>query len=119
MIREFKEKDLEQIEKIRSQFHSFPLPDIAEAYANAVVEVNGRVLGFGVNRYITESIMILDLSLPMRAKSFVLSELIRESVRKSKQDFIHSFVESPTFEEVLKKHYGYKPCKGVALCLET
>lgn len=121
MVREFKERDLREIERIHALFHgdNFPMPNIAEAYANAVVELDGRVLGFGINRYITESIMILDLSLPLRIKSIVLSELIKESVRKSKQDLIHSFVESPTFEQVLKKHYGYKPCKGAALCLET
>lgn len=119
-IREFKKSDIREIEEIHAKYHSrgFSMPQIANAYATAIVEDNDKVLGFGLVRDITESIMILDLSLPLRTKSQVLSELVKESVMKSHHNHIHSFVENPTFGEVLKKHYGYKPCKGEALCLE-
>ena len=120
MVRRFNEADLKQIEKIHSQFHekNFTLPDVSKAYADAVVERDGQILGFGILRTITESIMILDLSLPQREKIETLSQLIKESIMMSQDDSIHSFVENPTFEEVLKKHYGYKSCKGSALYLE-
>lgn len=120
-VRRFKQSDLEEISKIHSKFHEqgFTMPEVAEAYANAVIEENGKILGFGLLRDITESIMILDLSLPMKTKSLVLSELVKESVLMSRHRHIHSFVESETFEKTLKKHYGYKPCKGAALCLEV
>lgn len=94
------------------------MPQIAEAYATAVVEQDGKILGFGMLRDITESIMILDLSLSARAKHDVLTELVKESIIRSHHGIIHSFVENPTFDEVLKKHYGYRACKGAALCLE-
>lgn len=121
MVREFRESDLAEIRKIHSQYHEqgFTMPEISEAYANAVVEQDGKVLGLGILRDITESIMILDLSLAARVKSRVLSELVKESVMKSHHNNVHSFVESASFENVLKKHYGYKTCKGSALCLET
>lgn len=120
MIRTFKSSDLDEIRKIHSQFHErgFSMPKIAEAYANAVVEEDGKILGFGMLRDITESIMILDLSLPIRVKAKVLSQLVQESVMKSHHNHVHSFVELPTFEQVLKKHFGYQNCKGSALCLE-
>ena len=120
-IREFKKSDVQEIEKIHSRFHQdgFNMPEIANAYATAIVEDNDKILGFGMVRDITESIMILDLSLPLTTKTEVLTELIKESVRKSHHPFIHSFVENQIFDMMLKKRYGYKPCKGAALCLET
>lgn len=121
IVREYKESDLEQIERLHKLFQTenFEMPDISAAYATALVESNGRILGFGMLRDITESIMLMDLSLPKRIRGMVLSELIKESVRKSKSDFLHSFVQDPPFEKVLKNHFGYIDCKGKALALEV
>ena len=121
IVRTFKPSDLEQIEELHRKFQSeaFSMPDIAEAYATALVEVEGRILGFGLLRNISESIMLMDLSIPKRIRSVVLSELIKESIRNSKHEFVHSFVQDDSFETVLKKHFGYVECKGKALALET
>jgi hypothetical protein len=121
IIRTYGPADLQQLEEIHRKFHTedFPMPDITEAYATALVEVEGKILGFGLLRNISESIMLLDLSLPKRIKSVVLSELIKESIRNSKHDFVHSFVGDESFEKVLKNHFGYVDCKGKSLVLET
>jgi hypothetical protein len=121
IVRTFQESDLDQIRELHRRFQSdsFDMPDIAEAYATALVEFEGRVLGFGMLRNITESIMLMDLSLPKRIRAVVLSELIKEAVRNSRADFVHSFVQEKSFEEVLKKRFGYVECKGKALALGT
>lgn len=96
------------------------MPDVAEAYADIVVEDGGKILGYGQNREITEAIMLLDLSLPLRVRRAALSEMIKESLYRASQrghNQIHSFVQDPNFESALKKHFGYKDTKGKALVM--
>jgi hypothetical protein len=124
IVREFNEKDLEQIEEIHRKFHAqhFSFPEIANAYARIVVSDGNKILGYGQIKDLTEAEMILDLSLPVKTREFVLTELIREAVFSSKkhrnEEHIHSFVTNPRFGSILQKHYGFRECKGKALVKE-
>jgi hypothetical protein len=121
-VRVFRQSDLSDIEKLHQvyQKNNFSLPKIAEAYADIVVEEEGKILGYGQNRDITEAIMLLDLSLPLRVRGRALSAMIRESVYRASlkgHDQIHAFVQDSNFERALKNHFGFKDTKGKALVM--
>ena len=122
LVRPFMRSDLDQIEKIHEQYHSqgFGMPDVADAYAHVVCELDGKILAYGQVRDITESIMLLDHSLEKRVKIECLRQLMREAIfsaSKREHDQIHAFVQDPSFELVLKRQFGYKDCKGKALVM--
>lgn len=122
MIRQFRASDLEQIRQLHEKFQAdnFSMPEIVDAYADIVVEEDGKILGYGQNREITEAIMLLDLSLPLRMRGKALAEMIRESMFRASlkgQNQIHAFVQDTSFEHALKRHFGFKDTKGKALVM--
>lgn len=122
IIRPFKESDVGAIERIHEKFHSygFSMPDISEAYAHVVAEEDGQVLAYGQIRDITESIMVLDHSIQKRKRVEALAGLMREAIFSATNrgaDQIHAFVQDQSFEDVLKRKFGYKECKGKALVM--
>lgn len=122
MIRQFRASDLDQIKQLHEKFQvgNFSLPEIAEAYADIVVEQDGKIIGYGQNREITEAIMLLDLDLPLRMRGKALAAMIRESMFKASlkgHDQVHVFVQDNGFEKALKRHFGFKETKGRALVM--
>lgn len=118
IIRTVRVGDSERIEDILSQ-HDFEYPT-GPVVTEAVVEHQDKVIAYGVVRLIAEEIMILDRNCDIKQKSEVLRLLHRQAIEGCLSqgfDSIHAFVENSHFIEVLKKHYGYKDCKGKAIVM--
>ena len=63
IIRPVRNGDLKQIDEIYLKHHKdkIQLPDLENQITSAVVENQGRVVGFGIVKIFAEAIMLLDL----------------------------------------------------------
>lgn len=119
-IRQFNVGDLDRVREIHSRCHEkgFGFPDFERIIAAAVVEDSeGRIAALGMIRPIAETIMILDLAEPLKTKARALELLIEEGdyvANKHGFNQTHAFVEGPHVD-ILKKHFGFRNCKGQAL----
>lgn len=117
-IREVRTEDGSEIERLISQ-HNFPYPE-GPVITKAIVEKDGKVVAFGLVRFIAEEIMIMDQDCSDRDKSEILQLLHKQAIQgclTNGIEEIHAFVQDEHFIEVLKKHYGYKDCKGKAIVM--
>lgn len=117
-IREPRHGDKERIEEILSQ-HNFEFPS-GPIIVHAICEDDGEIVAYGVVRLIAEEVMIMDKNLSNKSKSKVLELLHQRAIQGSTEagfDQLHAFVQDEHFIEVLKKHYGYKDCKGKAIVM--
>lgn len=98
------------------------MPSLDKAIYAGVVENEGKVIGFGQTRLTTESLMIIDQSLPLKKKVEIL-KLIMEAqlvgMAKAGYDETHAFAQNPNFSSILKKHFGYEDVKGDTLVLRV
>lgn len=124
IIRPFESSDAEKVNEIYAQHHagSFSVPPLERGIVSGVV-ANGRseITGFGIVTLLAEAILVMDLNCSAREKKETIEKLIwlgLQGVSKAKMDGIHAFVQDPRFAAVLKKHFGFRTCKGEALYLE-
>lgn len=118
IIRNLEHRDHDRIEEILSQ-HNFNYPD-GPHISSAVVESSSGIVAFGAVRLITEAVLIMDKNAKLREKDVVLQLLhgkaIQDTVKSGFKE-LHVFVQDDNFKSVLKKHYGYRDCKGQALVM--
>ena len=117
--------DLAKIEKIHEDHHKggFPLPDLRTAlFSGVAADLTGDVKALVVVRNIAEAIMILDTDRPRKELVASLRSVIENALFGSfinHVDMVHVFVQDPKFSEILKKHFGFRTCKGEALVYEV
>lgn len=118
IIRNSKEEDNDSILEILSQ-HNFQTPT-GNIISQATIEDCGKIVAYGAVHLIAEEVLVMDKNLSLKQKSEVLELLhkkaIIDSVGKGFKE-IHAFVQDSHFLQVLKKHYGYKDCKGRAIVM--
>ena len=121
-----KKTDLESIDRIWKEHYntSFGLPNLENVIIHGVVEDEdkGSITGFGLVKIFAEGILILHKSLSARQKVDTLRELMtaqRLGIDRANIGQVHAFIQDPTFEYLLKKHYGYKDTVGKCIVMET
>lgn len=121
IIRPYTTRDAEQVNEIYNKFHaeSFAIP--RESITSATItKDNDEIVAFGAVTLLAESVLVLDLDATLREKNFAIQQLLWtaiQGVTNLHMDGIHAFVQDPEFAKVLKKHFGFKTCKGEALYL--
>jgi hypothetical protein len=124
IIRPLAITDIDRVNEIFAKHHAgaFAIPPLERLLSHTVVtNDNDKVIAFGAIYPLIEAVMILDLDCSMRDKAEVLKQLIWEAIRgvSGKADGIHAFIQDPEYAKLLKKHFGFKTCKGEALYLEV
>lgn len=108
-------EDIERIEEIAKQ-SNHPL---VRKFDQAVIAENGRVIAFGVNRTICESIFYGSGSKKERGEA--LREMIKVAVIDAKRygfDDIYTFAENEQFAEIMIKHFAFRRIKSIPLILD-
>jgi hypothetical protein len=121
MIRDLITSDLTYLE---SYHPSFPIPNVNNKHyiTQKVIDLDGRIIGSGMIKLTTESILILDPSLSKITKVKVLCSLINVMKNELKHfglDDTHVFLTDPEplkTEKVLLR-LGFIPAEGKALYL--
>lgn len=124
IIRPYAPDDAEKINEIFSRFHadSFSVPPLERGIVSGVVTNDySKITGFGIVSILAEAVMVMDLDISLKEKKETIEKLIWlaiQGVQNAGLDGIHAFVQDPNFASVLKKHFGFRTCKGEALYLE-
>lgn len=113
-------EDSNAIENIFMRHHkdSFGIPK--ETITDAVISEDDRLIAYGAVTLLAEAVMVLDLDASLKEKDWAIKQLLWQAIQgvSGKMDGIHAFVQDPKFAALLKKHFGFKTCKGEALYLE-
>lgn len=115
--------DLERIDRIYKNGHDdkFALPNLDNAITHAVIEKDGKVIGFGVVKLYAECIAILDLDESKIVRLLALDKLLSEAFRGCEEnglDQMHAYVQDLGMARLLIQKYGFKKATGVALVKE-
>jgi len=115
-VRLIRPSDIPRLKAIASHY-DFPFPDLTNPlyFAKGVAVKGNKIIGSGFLKLTAEAILLLDYEDTKREKVeainalFIAAKMI--SVKRGIQDW-HVFVkDSPSFEDVLIRHYGFTPCK--------
>lgn len=112
-LRDFKRSDIEPIDQIWQAHHStdFSVPDRRNMICEAVVENDGRVIGYGQVKLFAEAMMILDLDASRREKVVALQLLLGHAFAGANQarlNQMYAFIKDPDFALLLEKHFGFE-----------
>lgn len=124
IIRPFDNSDTGKVNEIYAQHHAgdFSVPPLERGVISGVTTNDmDEITGFGIVTLLAEAVLVMDLNCPTREKKETIDKLLWlaiQGVSKANMDGIHAFVQNPRFAAVLKKHYGFRTCKGEALYLE-
>ena len=124
MIRRTRGKDIDLLRYFCGKYYEdeFDFPDLTHCVDIPISERDGRVIGGGIFRVIPEAIIILDKDSSMRDKVGALKELIGHGEKLTtslNHEGMHVFVEEGSFEQILKKHFGFRDSVGKVLFKEV
>jgi hypothetical protein len=126
-IRSLLTNDLERVTQLHNaNVPTFPFPDLLNHLycCNKVVEdEEGNIIGVGIVRLTSETILILDKSRERTTRSRavqMLFEKMRREVKAMGMDETHMWVgkENASFKTLLCKHFGFVPCRDRSLFLQ-
>jgi hypothetical protein len=111
-LRAYQPSDLAAISKIWEDHHSsfYGLPDRRAAVIDAVVENDGKIIGYGQVRLFAEAMLFLDMDAPLRSRIQALQQLMREAFRGTERAGlreIYAFIQDPDFSLLMQKHFHF------------
>lgn len=122
ILRSLRNEDVPEVNRFYNEFYSndFYLPSLRNTITHAVVEDDGRVLGFGEVKVFAEAIMVLDKSKNIKTRASVMRALMTKAILDCKAhdiEQLHVSVkkEDDGFKKILEKHYEFEEVKGVIL----
>lgn len=116
IIRPFNISDIRTIEEMNNRYYTDYDPIIpAQAYADIVADKEGKLAAYGINRFLSEAVMVVDPKLPTRDKIEALALLMKEAKLKCCHQQIFARVQDSRFGDILKKHFGFRESKGILL----
>ena len=122
MIRDFKESDIKSIDKIFKNQPELGVPGLLNMITNATLEDdNGKIIGYGAVKLFSESILILDKSIPRKDKAKALREAMQVAILKSRDaglEYLYAVSNDKNFTKVLQHNYGFRVVPGELLCLD-
>jgi hypothetical protein len=116
-IRPFQMSDIGTVYDFNRRFYTNYDPiEPANAYADIVADdKDGILVAYGLNRLLSEAVMVLDHDRPMKDKVEALSLLMEEAKSKCCHRQLYARVQDPRFGDILKKHFGFRDSKGILL----
>jgi hypothetical protein len=116
IIRAFRESDIEPISDIWEQYHStdYGLPDRSKAVIDAVVEHEGKVIGYGQVKLFAEAMLFLDKDAPQRPRILALKALMLEAFRGTESaglNELYAFINDPKLLALIQKHFHFTPAE--------
>jgi hypothetical protein len=116
IVRRPRVAELEKLKQLHEPFSDqFPFPDLSHVSSIYVVEDDGQILGFGTLQPILEATIVLDQKATMQEKMSALRLLQQKAEQEVGDGQIHIFVQAKKFLNLMKKRFGYKYTKGIAL----
>lgn len=120
LLRGFRLSDILSISLVWERYFKglFGLPSRANVIADAIVELDERVIAYGTIKNYYEVVMILDHSLPIRDKVQAVKLLMQKAEHEAKLAGIEQlqlFVLDDSFKNILMKHFGFTVCGGTAM----
>jgi|SRR5687767_1131341 len=111
-LRSFRWSDVPEISKIWEEHHSdlYGLPNRRSSIVDAVVENDGKIIGYGQVKLFAEAMLFLDKSAPLRARVDAFRMLILEGFRGTEQagiQEIYAFCADPNFALIMQKHFRF------------
>lgn len=112
-LRSFQPSDVEAINEIWERYHrnEFSVPNRDNAIIDAVVEDDGKVIGYGQVKLFAEAMFILDLNASQRSKVEALILLMTEAIRGcsiSGIEDLYCFIRDPQFASLISKHFSFE-----------
>jgi hypothetical protein len=113
-LRSFRVSDIPEIDKIWTEHHSddYSLPNRNSMIIDAVVEEDGKIIGYGQVRIFAEAMLFLDKDAPLRSRILALKKLMLEAFRGTQQagiEEIYAFINDPDFSLLIQKHFHFSP----------
>jgi len=119
ILRRPRKDEFEKLVELHKQLeHEFPFPDLNIVSSLWVAVEDDEIVGFGILQPIFESILVLDKTKSKTSRITALAELEeRAEYELSSQGItqFHAFVQDKKFFNLLKKRFGFKTTKGIAL----
>jgi len=111
-LRCFTWDDVPAISKIWEDHHSdyYGLPNRRSSIIDAVVEDQGKIIGYGQVKLFAEAMLFLDKSAPLRSRVNAFRMLILEGFRGTEQAGIqelYAFCADPDFALIMQKHFRF------------
>lgn len=120
-FRSVKEFDIPQLARLQREHPDFHELNINKYLIDGVVaDSDENVVAYGIVIPFAEAVFLPDISRSKEDKVIALRTLMRHAIygtEKAGIKQLHCFIKDDGFAEVMKKHYGFKPCEGQALVL--
>ena len=111
-LRTFDWSDVPAISKIWEEHHSdyYGLPNRRTCVIDAVVEDEGKILGYGQVKLFGEAMLFLDKSASKTARAKAFQLLMLEAFRGAEQfglQELYAFVTDPDLSLLIQKHFKF------------
>jgi hypothetical protein len=120
-VREFRESDIERIDKVYHSQSEFGVPSLNNIVVNVTIEKDGKeVIGYGVVKLFGEAVLMLDGKLSKRERAESLKASMQIAILKSRDaglEMLYAISNDSEFSKVLRNRYGFKAVPGELLVL--
>jgi N-acetylglutamate synthase-like GNAT family acetyltransferase len=121
IIRKYKPEDAAQVDEIFDRCHkgTFARPNLSHVVSAAVMEHDGKIVGFGALEAILEAVMIIDLDLGVNERVEILRQLLdaaRFITRDKGFERFYMFPSDEIFADVLVNRFGMSKCGPILNC---
>jgi len=115
-IRKYIPSDAAAIDEIYNRCHkdTFNRPNLEHVLGAAIIEIDGKIVGFGCLEVILEAVMIMDTDRPMRDRITVLKELFNVAEFKALDegfDKYYMFPSDSNYTNLMIKHFKFEKCE--------
>lgn len=121
-FRKIFEQDIPDLAKLQVQHPDFAELNIRKYLIDGVVvDKEEGVAAYGIVIPFAEAVFLPDVNRSNRDKLTAMKLLLEQAILGTTNADIkqlHCFIRDQAFADIMKKHYGFKPCVGEALVLE-
>jgi len=120
-IRKYVSSDAGAVDEIYDRCHkdTFGRPDLSKVISSAIVELDGKIVGYGALETILEAMIIIDMDKSIDDRIAILNELIGAAKFISKDRKFKRFYMFPSgtqYQNFLKNRYDFKVCSTIMSC---
>jgi len=121
IIRKYKREDAGAVDEIFEKHHAgtFGRPNLSHVISAAVIERDGKIVGFGAIEAILEAVMIIDLDLDVKERAEILRQLLDAAkfiTRDKGFERFYIFPSDDIFKQVLVNKFNMNPCSPLLAC---
>ena len=121
IIRKYKPEDAAAVDEIYERCHkgTFGRPNLSHVLSAAVIEDEGKVIGFGCIEIIAEAVMVLDTDRSVQDRAEMLEQLIEAAkfiARDRTFERFYMFPSDEKFKDILINHFQMNTCSPILSC---